>query len=115
MRYAGRERSRCGNTANITDSPQLQPTHVATAVVEKQHFIRRRASHDLLAGGSGQVDSTDLVGRALEKHGILPRAIKEGAVVAMAELQNPLLRLAGRLFRLRHTNPCHPSPPAHLP
>ena len=63
---------------------------------------------DLGARFTRQIDSANLIRRALEQHGILPRTIHEGAVIAMTELQNPALPLVSSRFRDCHTSPCHP-------
>ena len=96
---------RGGDPADLRDGLELEPAHRAAGVIEEDHLVRGRATHHLIARRAGQVDGADLVGRADEERGVLPRAIEERAVIAVAELQHPGLPAIRRLRR------CHTRPP----
>lgn len=93
---ADREVARSGDALEVADGGELETTHLATGVVEENHLVGGRTGLDLGTRRTGQIDGADLVGGAGEQRGVLPRAIEEGAVIAMAELQNPALWLAAR-------------------
>lgn len=58
---------------------------------EEDHLIGGRTGLDLALGAPGRVDGADLVTRTGKQRGICRARMKEGAVIAMARLQYPLL------------------------
>ena len=99
MGDAEAEVARCGDLAQVTDGAQLQATNGLGAVLHEQHFVGRATRGDLGIGNPGQKDRGHPIAAAREQVGILPRAVQERPVIAVAELQH-----------MAFSRPCHKDP-----
>ncbi len=82
------EVARRGDLAQIADGPQLQATNGLGAVLHEQHFIGSTTRGDFGIGNPGEKHRGHSITGPREQAGVLPCAVQERPVIAVAELQH---------------------------
>ncbi|MNT17111.1 hypothetical protein D3C72_1522460 [compost metagenome] len=96
------EIARGDDSTQCANRPQLKATDGLGAELEEDHFVRGAAGRYLRVGCASQEHRGDLVAAAVEQAGVLPCAVQERPVIAVAELQDALFSLG------RHKCPHRP-------
>ncbi|MNY04197.1 hypothetical protein D3C86_1368600 [compost metagenome] len=88
MSDAETEVARRGDLAQIADGTQLQATNGLGAVLHEQHFVGGAARGDFGIGNPGEKHRGHSITGPREQAGVLPCAVQERPVIAVAELQH---------------------------